>query len=358
MVRIDGDNYSEEKPDETYCQAGKNGLECVTYKNGKDVPEVQNLDRPFENKMYRVSDAETVERLFQDRQIVLIEAPMGGGKSSVMKSLIALYDPSEVLYFQGHHFQSSSNATAKLTEALAQVTPQTRILVVDSSDYLYQAKEFINASKGAYDERSKDRIRILAEFLRDHPDVKCVLPVHDENWAKIRANPELKALFDENFRDPKTSAVFNPSYSINPTHVVRFLEHELGLEREQAWFVANIYTNPVALEELQRRGYLDREPDERGNTFQDLLRSSMIQVQMFKRFPTLKERIKKGFADKEEEDKFVRDYVDAALAIDYRTTFLPILQQARKKQREAIWGAFDTMDGSTPSEDTMGSDEE
>lgn len=335
---------------ERYCRRKGGVVECLTYQPGSDVPEVTQIDAPFENKIYRVSDARQVQELLQTHQTVIVEAPMGAGKSSVLKSLRSLYRPSEVVFFQGHEFQSSSNATEKLKAALAKCSEDVKVLVIDSADYLYQDKRFINASKGPYDARSRERMEVLKEFLRTHPDLKCVMPIHDENWATVRANPELKKVFDAEFKDSPSSAVFRPSYYVASTQVIRFLQNEEGLTLAEAGFIALLYRNPLAQNTLNQRGYLKRSEDVRGNSYADILRSAMIISQIFKRFPTLKARLQKGFAAPEEESQFIVDYVDAVLAIDYRSTFLPIVQQERKKRREELWGAFDTLDGTEPTE--------
>lgn len=324
-------------PRERYFEGGDE----VTYE-GDDVSR-RSVETSFKNRIYRHADAERVQKLLEENQILVLEAEMGAGKSSVLRSVTEGYSESELLFYNGHNFGNDPNATEKLRHLLSTVTEKTRLLVVDSADYLFQSKKYIRSGAKNYHENCKERMDLIFDFAKSNPNVKLIMTSHDDNWKKMRGDAELMQYFQDRFPD---AAYMRPSIEVSPTTVVRYLEHEEDLSREEAWFVTELWKNPVAANYLNEIGFLKRMRGEFDGLA--LLKTPRIISQIFRKFPSLKKRLKTMFSKERsnhEETEWIKAYVDAAVTTDYQSIFFPIISATRGSKREAIWGVVEPLDG-------------
>lgn len=334
---------------ESYCEeSNEEGGSVLAFKyrgHGEQPVDVTVAPKKFKNKIYRLEDAFAMQRLFQDHQLVVLEAEMGAGKSSILRSLCSCYEPEEILYILGHTFSSRPNAIDLLREKLAAVKPNTRVLIVDSADYLYQSKKYARTGKKGYEERSRAAIEILQQFMAAHPTVKVVMTTHDDNWNFVRADANLKQDFDRIFREPESSAIYHPVETVNKVTLVRYLQHEEKFTRDQSWFLANLPEHPESLEAVKGIG-----PAVKENLYRAVLSQPKTFGHIFKKFPSLKTQFQEAFGDSERESDFIKTFVRAAITVDYQTTFLPILTRERGARRKEIWGALQPLDGTIQDE--------
>ena len=313
----------------------------VTYQG--DEESRRSIETSFKNRIYRHGDAERIERLFEEHQTIIIEAEMGAGKSSVLRSLTENYHEDELLFFNGHNFGSDPRATESLKTLLDRATQKTKLVVVDSADYLFQSKKFIRSGAKDYQSNCKERMQLLVDFCRTHPEVNLLMTSHDDNWKKIRGDEELMSFFEESFPDAEK---VEPSKIVPETTVVRFLQHEQNLTREEAWYMATLWENPIVFDQLNEMGKFKTTD----TNITDLFRTPKIHAQIFRKFPKLKDQLKEWFTKAEGEDRtrreteWIKAYIRGVLTTDYQSIFLPIITATRGAKREAIWGVIEPLD--------------
>ena len=143
--------------------------------------------------------------------------------------------------------------------------------------------------------------------------------------------------FTDTFPNLKT---FTPSNEVPESTIVRFLQHEEELSRDEAWFVAKLWDNPTAVERLNEVGYLKKLRGPISGT--TILRTPRIIAIIFKKFPKLKRDLKDIFKQENKEtEQWIKEFVRCAIRVDYQSIFLPIITEKRGSTREEVWGALD-----------------
>lgn len=323
--------------DEVYYENGKR----ITYH--RDGRIISSAYSKRSNKIYRHNDAERVNQILAEQQIVIVEAEMGAGKTSILRSISGGYEAEEVIFINGHDFGENKMPVPDLVELFTKRHRDTRLLIIDNADYLFQRKKYIRSGNSGYIERCKQLIATIKAFIQSNPSIKVVLTIHDINWRKIKADHELYRLFKEAFN---VGVSLTLSDDIEDTSIVRYLIHEEGLSSEEAWFVAEMYKNEYAQNILNQLGYLKNARSMLSSN--SLLRKPRIISQIFKKYPSLKARLKDIFGINAEkalaEESWISEYVNAAISVDYQGIFLPIITAVRGKRRAAIWGTIECLD--------------
>lgn len=358
---------------QSYCKQDEGGYIEVIYNGAEEPVEERRLDKKFPNRIYRAADAQEAVSHLQnpDTRFVIVEGGKGSGKSSVVRTVLNAYPEDQTVYFNGHLIGSVKSKQSfdgpprqylveeVFARKVAEINQDTKVLAIDSSDYLYQHAYLARVQRSGYDERCRKIIEMIERALLQNPGLKLIMTVHDQTWSMYRADLDRKELYDKTFRGLNSATVV-PSSDLDAVNVARFFYYN-GFSWEEAKFIAEFSGREDVLRvlgsEIEYYRTIDPMHDFRKKPVRQSLleasysRDSLVNIlnrpsnysYVFINYPQLKDLLRETIENPEDEGlrvQFILLYTRCMITTNYQMIYEPFctMKRFRSEDPNLAWG--------------------